>query len=89
MFDLFVLIAEIFYPSSSVVMQSEGFRHLEESCPSLLSDLLETIASVEEKSNLMSSKKRSGSSIFGLDLAADGVAAESVNPNVRRIRRRM
>ncbi|KAL3521134.1 hypothetical protein ACH5RR_019283 [Cinchona calisaya] len=72
-----------------VVMQSEGFGHLEESCPTLLSELLETIASVDEKPSLMSSKKRSGSSIFGLDLAADGAAAESVNPNVRRVRRRM
>ncbi|KAL7146912.1 hypothetical protein ABFS83_06G073900 [Erythranthe nasuta] len=72
-----------------VVMQSEGFRHLEESCPSLLSELLETVASVDEKPNSVSgnNKKRSGSSIFGLDLAADGVA-ESVNPNGRRLRRR-
>ncbi|KAI3474357.1 hypothetical protein Pfo_029193 [Paulownia fortunei] len=71
-----------------VVMQSEGFRYLEQSCPSLLSELLETVASVDEKSNLVSGKKRSGSSIFGLDLAADGVA-ESVNPNGRRLRRRV
>ncbi|KAI3474350.1 hypothetical protein Pfo_029186 [Paulownia fortunei] len=61
-----------------VVMQSEGFRYLEQSCPSLLSELLETVASVDEN----------GSSIFGLDLAADGVA-ESVNPNGRRLRRRV
>lgn len=72
-----------------VVMQSDGFRHLEESCPSLLSELLETVASGDDKSSLISSKKRSGSSIFGLDLAPDGAAAESVNPNVRRIRRRV
>ncbi|KAI5670607.1 hypothetical protein M9H77_10971 [Catharanthus roseus] len=72
-----------------VVMQSEGFKHLEESCPSLLSELLETVASADEKPSLISSKKRSGSSIFGLDLAADGGAAESVNPNVRRVRRRV
>lgn len=71
----------------SVVMQSEGFRHLEQSCPSLLSELLETVASVDEKS-LAIGKKRSGSSIFGLDLAADGGVAESVNPNNRRVRRR-
>lgn len=71
-------------------MQSEGFRHLEQSCPSLLSELLETVASVDDKSNLVSgnNKKRSGSSIFGLDLAAGG-AAESVNPNGRRLRRRV
>lgn len=72
-------------------MQSEGFKHLEQSCPSLLSELLETVASVDEKSNVMSGKKRSGSSIFGLDLAADGGAggvADSVNP-IRRVRRRV
>lgn len=72
-----------------VVMQSEGFRHLEQSCPSLLSELLETVASVDEKSNLVSGKKRSGSSIFGLDLAAADGVAESVNPNARRQRRRV
>ncbi|XP_059666310.1 BTB/POZ and MATH domain-containing protein 3 isoform X1 [Cornus florida] len=71
-----------------VVMQSEGFRYLEESCPSLLSELLETIASADENSSLLLTRKRSGSSIFGLDLA-DGAAAESVNPNVRRVRRRL
>ncbi|XP_019157282.1 PREDICTED: BTB/POZ and MATH domain-containing protein 3-like isoform X2 [Ipomoea nil] len=37
-----------------VVMQSEGFKHLEESCPSLLSELLETVASIDEKGNLAS-----------------------------------
>lgn len=53
----------------------------------MLSDLLETVALVDDKPNLISSKKRSSSSIFGLDLAPDGVA-ESVNPNGRRQRRR-
>ncbi|KAK4385393.1 BTB/POZ and MATH domain-containing protein 3 [Sesamum angolense] len=72
-----------------VVMQSVGFRHLEQSCPSLLSELLETVASVDEKSNLVSGKRRSGSSIFGLDLAADGGVAEPGNPNGRRLRRRI
>ncbi|KAL3647330.1 BTB/POZ and MATH domain-containing protein 3 [Castilleja foliolosa] len=70
-----------------VVMQSEGFRHLEESCPSLLSELLETVASVDEKWNLASGKKRSSSSVIGLDLAVDG-AAGSVDANGRRVRRR-
>ncbi|KAG6395324.1 hypothetical protein SASPL_145967 [Salvia splendens] len=70
-----------------VVMKSEGFKHLEESCPSLLLELLETVALVDEKPNLVSGKKRSISSIFALDLAADGVA-ESVNPSGRRVRRR-
>ncbi|KAG5607504.1 hypothetical protein H5410_028996 [Solanum commersonii] len=73
-----------------VVMQKDGFKHLEESCPVLLSELLETVASVDEKPSLTSSKKRSSSSsIFGLDLAADGAAADSVNLTVRRVRRRM
>ncbi|KAL0303770.1 UNVERIFIED_CONTAM: BTB/POZ and MATH domain-containing protein 3, partial [Sesamum radiatum] len=70
-------------------MQSVGFRHLEQSCPSLLSELLETVASVDEKSNLVSGKRRSGSSIFGLDLAADGGVAEPGNPSGRRLRRRI
>ncbi|KAL6509520.1 BTB/POZ and MATH domain-containing protein 3 [Orobanche gracilis] len=69
------------------VMRSEGFRHLEKSCPSLLSELLETVASVDDNSNIVSGKKRSGSSIFGLELALDG-EAQSVNPNGRRLRRR-
>ncbi|XP_016573522.1 BTB/POZ and MATH domain-containing protein 3 isoform X3 [Capsicum annuum] len=73
-----------------VVMQTEGFKHLEQSCPSLLSELLEAVASVDEKAaSLTTSKKRSSSSIFGLDLAADGVAADSVIPPFRRVRRRM
>ncbi|KAA8539494.1 hypothetical protein F0562_026186 [Nyssa sinensis] len=72
-----------------VVMQSEGFRFLEESCPSLLCELLETVASADENSGPLLTRKRSGSSIFGLDLAAEGAAAESVNPNIRRMRRRL
>ncbi|CAI0443318.1 unnamed protein product, partial [Linum tenue] len=31
-----------------VMMQSEGFKHLEESCPTLLHELLKTIASTDE-----------------------------------------
>ncbi|XAR71990.1 hypothetical protein NMG60_11018469 [Bertholletia excelsa] len=72
-----------------VVMQSDGFKHLEESCPSLLSELLATIAAVDENLSLQSSRKRSASSIFGLDVAEDGGAAESANPTIRRIRRRL
>nr|GMD02037.1 BTB/POZ and MATH domain-containing protein 3-like isoform X1 [Ipomoea batatas] len=71
-----------------VVMQSEGFKHLEESCSSLLSELLETVASVDEKAVLISSKKRNSSSIFGIDLIANGDAAESVVRNFRHLRRR-
>ncbi|KAK6929398.1 BTB/POZ domain [Dillenia turbinata] len=70
------------------VMQSEGFKYLEESCPSLLSELLGTIASADENSHL-GNKKRSYSSLFGLELIADGAAAESVNPSGRRVRRRL
>ncbi|KAG2730361.1 hypothetical protein I3843_01G282900 [Carya illinoinensis] len=71
------------------VMKSEAFRHLEGSCPSLLSELLATFASMDENSNSLSSRKRSGSSTFGQDLAADGAEAESANPNSRRMRRRL
>ncbi|GMI80759.1 hypothetical protein like AT2G39760 [Hibiscus trionum] len=70
------------------VMQSEGFRHLEESCPSLLSEMLKAIASVEECSNLLSSRKRSSSSVYGMDLATEAPMEEPENPNERRVRRR-
>ncbi|CAN1746834.1 BTB/POZ and MATH domain-containing protein 3 [Linum perenne] len=72
------------------VMQSEGFRHLEESCPSLLCELLKTFALTDENSG----RKRGLSSIYGLDIAAvgeadaEGAVAESANPNLRRVRRR-
>lgn len=69
------------------VMQSEAFVHLKESCPSMLLELLETFASVDDNSGQTLSRKRSGSSIYGQDLA-DGAAAESVNPIGRRVRRR-
>ncbi|CAB4270836.1 unnamed protein product [Prunus armeniaca] len=49
-------------------MQSDGYKHLEESCPSMLLELLETFAALDESSSLLSSRKRSGSSIYGLDL---------------------
>ncbi|KAL6131514.1 hypothetical protein ACLB2K_069889 [Fragaria x ananassa] len=72
------------------VMQSDGYKHLEESCPSVLQELLKTFASVDANENSNSSKKRSGSSIYGLDLPADGsgAVAESANPNGRRLRPR-
>ncbi|KAL2893380.1 BTB/POZ and MATH domain-containing protein 3 [Bienertia sinuspersici] len=74
----------------NAVMHSEGFRYLEESCPSLLSELLKTIASVDDTSGLPVSKKRSSSSVFAFDLAGDrGMQAEAVNPNGRRVRRRL
>ncbi|KAE8718041.1 BTB/POZ and MATH domain-containing protein 3 [Hibiscus syriacus] len=70
------------------VMQSEGFRPLEESCPSLFSELLKASALVEECSSLPSSKKRSGSSLYGMDLAAEAPMEEPENPNERCVRRR-
>ena len=74
-------------------MQSEGFGYLEESCPSLLSELLGVIASVDENLTVLSSKKRSGSSILGLDLPADGGGGGGGGPaesaSGRRIRRRL
>ncbi|XP_051120056.1 BTB/POZ and MATH domain-containing protein 3-like [Andrographis paniculata] len=71
----------------TAVMQSEGFKELEQSWPALMSELLETVASVdEEKPSAVSGKKRSGSSVFGLDMEADG-EAESENPNSKRQRR--
>ncbi|KAL9351744.1 hypothetical protein Peur_054424 [Populus x canadensis] len=70
------------------VMQSEGFRHLEESCPSMLCELLKIFASGDENASLLSGRKRSGSSMLGLDLATDGAPEESANPNGRRLRRR-
>lgn len=76
-----------YYHCFAAVMQSEGFGYLEESCPSLLSELLGVIASVDENLTMLSSKKRSGSSILGLDLPADGGGpAESASGRRRRRR---
>ncbi|XP_041000593.1 BTB/POZ and MATH domain-containing protein 3-like, partial [Juglans microcarpa x Juglans regia] len=71
------------------VMKSGAFRHLEESCPTLLSELLATFASIDENSNSLSNRKRSSSNTFGMDLAVDGAEAESANPNGRCQRRRL
>nr|GEU45746.1 BTB/POZ and MATH domain-containing protein 3-like isoform X2 [Tanacetum cinerariifolium] len=77
------------------VMQTEGYKYVEQTCPLLLSELLETVASVAvderpgEGGGL--SRKRSGSSVMGLDLAAAQMpaAAESGEPYARRLRRRL
>ncbi|XP_042475061.1 BTB/POZ and MATH domain-containing protein 3-like [Macadamia integrifolia] len=69
-------------------MQSEGFGYLEESCPSLLSELLATIAVEDKDSSLLLSRKRGGSSNIGTSLAAEGTAAV-VDPDNRRMRRRL
>ncbi|GKD89794.1 hypothetical protein Tco_1365301 [Tanacetum coccineum] len=76
-------------------MQTEGYKYVEQTCPLLLSELLETVASVAvverpgEGGEL--SRKRSGSSVMGLDLAAAQMpaAAESGEPYVRRLRRQL
>ncbi|GAB2299756.1 BTB/POZ and MATH domain-containing protein 3, variant 2 [Dionaea muscipula] len=72
------------------VMETEGFKHLEQYCPSLLAELLETVASVDEDAGLPLSRKRSISSMFGTYLASLGEPAEFVYPNdsERRVRRR-
>ncbi|EPS64276.1 hypothetical protein M569_10505, partial [Genlisea aurea] len=73
------------------LMHSEGLEYLKQSCPSLLSEILETVAAGDGGNSCgggLSGKKRSSSSIFGLDLSADG-AAEVANINgSRRLRRR-
>lgn len=73
-----------------VVMRSEGFRYLEKSFPLLLSQLLEAVAAaVDESSGCLLNRKRSTtSSICGLDLAAEGAAADSANLAVKRMRKR-
>lgn len=63
-------------------MQSEGFNYLEETCPSLLSDLLATVAVVDDDPSSFC-RKRSGSSNLGLNLM------DGVDLNGRRMRRRM
>ncbi|RWR81582.1 BTB/POZ and MATH domain-containing protein 3 [Cinnamomum micranthum f. kanehirae] len=64
------------------VMHSEGFGYLEETCPSLLSELLETVAVVDDASQLMC-KKRNGSSNTGLHFI------DGLDSNGRRMRRRL
>ncbi|KAI9078330.1 hypothetical protein K1719_039706 [Acacia pycnantha] len=67
-----------------VVIQSEAFIHLKESCPSVLSELLEAFALVEDTL----SRKRSSSSVYGQDVT-DGMAEASTNPSGRHFKRRM
>lgn len=65
----------------AVVMQTEGFEYIEQTCPSLLSDLLATVAVANEESTPIY-RKRSSSNV-GLKLL-DGADA-----NGRRVRKRM
>ncbi|KAL6880376.1 hypothetical protein ACP4OV_011941 [Aristida adscensionis] len=64
------------------VMETEGFNYLEETCPSLLSDLLATVAVVDD--DLASVNRKRG--VCGNEGAAP---AESVEVGERRIRRRV
>ncbi|KAG7574249.1 BTB/POZ domain [Arabidopsis suecica] len=60
------------------VMKSEGFKHLKQSCPTLLSELLNTVAAGDKSlTSGQSNKKRSASSVLGCDTT-----------NVRQVRRR-
>lgn len=94
------MFLSLFYVVDAAVMKSEGFKYIEESCSSLLSDLLDTIASsVDEKSGSLLGRKRnlSSSTMAMMDLApapapapapADGAAAPAES-NGRRVRRRV
>ncbi|PKA56414.1 BTB/POZ and MATH domain-containing protein 3 [Apostasia shenzhenica] len=64
----------------AAVLQTEGFAYLEKSCPSLLSDLLLTVAVADSSP---ASRKRNCSSNIGLNLV-DGLDSTS-----RRTRRRL
>ncbi|XP_047316184.1 BTB/POZ and MATH domain-containing protein 3 [Impatiens glandulifera] len=70
-----------------VVMKSVGFRHLEESCPSLLSELLETVAIAVDETSSLRAKRSASSSVYGMDLTQQEVA--SGGDNQRRLRRRL
>ncbi|KAJ0259507.1 BTB/POZ and MATH domain-containing protein 3 [Hirschfeldia incana] len=62
------------------VMRSEGFKHLNQSCPSVLPELLNTVAAADKSSTSsgQSSKKRSVSSVLGCDTSTT---------NARQVRR--
>ncbi|XP_042434171.1 BTB/POZ and MATH domain-containing protein 3-like isoform X1 [Zingiber officinale] len=64
------------------VMQTEGFDYLEATCPTVLAELLETVAVVDDDSG-SACRKRSVSSNLGLN------SLDSVDVSGRRLRRRM
>lgn len=64
------------------VMETEGFNYLEETCPSLLSDLLATVAVVDDDPASFNRKR----GVFGNDGTAP---VESVEASERRTRRRV
>lgn len=56
-----------------VVKQTEGFKYLENSCPSLLSEVMETVALLNDKESQTVGWKRSGN--IEIDVAAEKLAA--------------
>jgi len=67
---------------SAGVMETEGFNYLEETCPSLLSDLLATVAVVDDDPASVNRKR----GVCG----NEGMApVESVEASERRTRRRV
>ncbi|CAF1869469.1 unnamed protein product [Brassica napus] len=62
------------------LMKSEGFKHLNQSCPSVLPELLNTVAAADKSSTSsgQSSKRRSVSSVLGCDTSTT---------NARKLRR--
>lgn len=66
----------------AAVMETEGFNYLEETCPSLLSDLLATVAVVDDDAASFNRKRGVGG-----NEGANPV--ESVEASDRRIRRRV
>jgi speckle-type POZ protein len=65
----------------AAVMDTEGFNYLEETCPSLLSDLLATVAVVDDDHVSVNRKRR----VCGNEGATP---VESVEASERRTRRR-
>lgn len=63
-------------------METEGFNYLEETCPSLLSDLLATVAVVDDDPANVNRKR-------GICINEDANPVESVEASDRRTRRRV
>ena len=63
-------------------METEGFNYLEETCPSLLSDLLATVAVVDDDPSSVNRKR-------GVCINEDVNPVESVEASDRRTRRRV
>jgi speckle-type POZ protein len=64
-------------------MVTEGFNYLEETCPSLLSDLLATVAVVDDDPASSVNRKR------GVSINEDANPVETVEASDRRTRRRV